>query len=76
MFRPNFIDINPVELKYFPFMTNSNKCNGICNVLSPKICVPKETKDIILKAFDMIINKKEPKTMTKKCLMWLQMQIQ
>ena len=65
MFRPNFIDINPVELKYFPFMTNWNKCNGICNVWSPKTCVPKETKDIIVKAFNMIINKKDAKTMTK-----------
>ena len=68
MFRTNFIDINPVELKN-PFMTNSNKCNGICNILYPKICVPKETKDIIVKAFNMITNKKEAKTMTKKCLM-------
>ena len=36
-----------------------------CNVLSPKICVPNETKDINMKAFHMITNKNEAKTMTK-----------
>ena len=34
-------------------------------MLSLKICVPKETKDINLKAFNMITNKYEAKTMTK-----------
>ena len=49
MVRSTFIDWNPVELKYYPFMISLNKCTGSCNVLSPKICVPKETKDIMLK---------------------------
>ena len=43
--RPNVIDMNPNELKYYPFMISLNKCTGSCNVLSPKMCVPKETKD-------------------------------
>ena len=59
------IDLNPVELKYFPFMVSLDKCNGSCNVLSPKICVPKETKHINVKAFNMITNKNEAKAMTK-----------
>ena len=46
MVRPTFIDMNPVELKYYPFMISLNKCTASCNVLSPKICVPKEKKDI------------------------------
>ena len=46
-------------------MISLDKCTGSCNVLCPKICVPKETKDINVKAFNMIINKKEAKTMTK-----------
>ena len=46
MVRPTLIDMNPIELKYYPFMISLNKCTGTCNVLSPKICVPKETKDI------------------------------
>ena len=46
MTRPTLTDMNSVELKYYPFMISLNKCNGSCNVLSPKMCVPKETKDI------------------------------
>ena len=46
MIRPTLTDMNSVELKYYPFMISLNKCNGSCNVLSPKMCVPKETKDI------------------------------
>ena len=49
MVRPNLIDMNPVELKYYPFMISLNKCTESFNVLSPKICVPKETKDIMMK---------------------------
>ena len=44
MVRPTLIDLNPVGFKYCPFMISLNKCAGTCNVLSPKICVPKETK--------------------------------
>ena len=65
MVRPTLIDLNPVELKYYPFMISLNKCTGSCNVLSPKICVPKETKDINVKAFNMITNKNEAKAMTE-----------
>ena len=46
-------------------MVSLDKCNGSCNVLSTKICVPKKTKDINVKAFNMITNKNEVKTMTK-----------
>ena len=52
--RSTLIDTNPVELKYYPFKISLNTCIGSCNVLSPKICVPKETKDKNVKAFDMI----------------------
>ena len=33
--RPTLIDMNPVELKYYPFMISINKSTGSCNVLSP-----------------------------------------
>ena len=65
MVRPSFTDMNPVELKYYPFMITFNKCTGSCNILSPEICVPKETKDINVKAFNMITNKDEAKAMTE-----------
>ena len=44
MVGPTIIDMNPVKLKYYPFMISLNKCSGSCNILSPKLCVPKETK--------------------------------
>ena len=65
MVRPTPIDLNPIELKYYPFMISLDKCNGSCNVLSPKIYVPKETKDINMKIVNMIKNKNEAKAMTK-----------
>ena len=65
MVRPTLVDLNPVELKYYPFMISLNKCTGSCNVLSPEICAPKETKDINVKVFNMITNKNEAKAMTE-----------
>ena len=44
MIRPSLIDMNPVELKYYPFMISLNKSTGSCNFLSPKICALEETK--------------------------------
>ena len=40
--RSTIIDLNPVELKCYPFIISLDKCNGSCNVLSPKLCVPKD----------------------------------
>ena len=40
--RPTNIDMNPVEVKYHLFMISLSKCTGSRNVLSPKMCVPKE----------------------------------
>ena len=38
MVRTTLIDLNPVELKYYPFLISLDKCNRSCKVLSPKIC--------------------------------------
>ena len=65
MVRPTLIDLDPVELIYYRFIISLDKCTGSCNVLSPKIFVPKETKDINVKAINMITNKNEAKTMIK-----------
>ena len=46
-------------------MISLNKCTGGCNALAPKICVSKETKEISVKAFNMITNKNEAKVMTE-----------
>ena len=42
-------------------MIRLDKCKGSCKVLSQKICVPKETKNINGKVFNMITNKNEAK---------------
>ena len=65
MVRPTVIDINPVELKYCPLMISLNKFTGSCNVLHPKMCVPKETKDINFKKFNLITNKVEANAMAE-----------
>ena len=33
--RPTHIALNPVELKYYPFMISLDKFSGSCTVLSP-----------------------------------------
>ena len=58
MVRPTLIDLNPVKLKYYPFMTSLDKYSGSCDVLLSNISVPKRTKDINIKASHMITNKK------------------
>ena len=45
--RPFLIDLNAVELKYYPFMISLDKCSGSRNsvdYLSTNICVPSKTK--------------------------------
>ena len=63
MVKPTLVNMNPNELKHYPFMISLNKCTGSYNVLSPKICVPKEAKDINVKAHNMIKNKDEARAM-------------
>ena len=38
MIRPTLIDINPVALKYYPFMISLNKCNGSCTIFKNMSC--------------------------------------
>ena len=75
MVRPTLIDMNPNELEYYSFMISLNRSTKSCNVFLPKICVPKETKDINVMVFNMITNKDKVKAMTEH-LMWMSMQIQ
>ena len=42
-------------------MCSLDKCTGTYNVLSPEIRIPKETKDINVKTFNMIMYKKKLK---------------
>ena len=59
------IDLNSIELNYYPFTISIDKCSGSFNVVddvSTKICVPSETKyENVNKLFSMItiINDKQ-----------------
>ena len=44
MVRSSLIDLNPAELKYYPFIVSLDKCTGSCDVLLPKIYVLKKNK--------------------------------
>ena len=55
--RPALIDLNCIEIDYYPFMISPDKCNRSCMVadnLHIKICVPSKTKDISVKVFNVI----------------------
>ena len=59
MVGPTLIDLNSVDIKKYPFMNS-------CHILSPKICAPKKTKDINIKAFnDILTNENKANAMTK-----------
>ena len=65
MIRPTLIDLNPVELNYYPFMVNLDKFSESCNSvddLSTKICVLSKTKDINFNVFSLTANINEAKT--------------
>ena len=67
------IDLNPIKLKYYPFMISLDKCSGSFNVLPSKISIPKKTKDINVKVFNITTNKNKAYA---TCFMHFQMQIQ
>ena len=58
------IDLNPI----YPCMISSDKFSRSYNILSPKICVPKETKNINVKILNMITNKNKAEAMTERIL--------
>ena len=63
MVKTTFIDLNPVELRYYPLMISLDTCSWSCNAFLPKICIPKKAKDINNKAFNKITNKIDAKKM-------------
>ena len=42
--RPAFIDLSPVELKYYAFKISLDKCTGSCNILFQKYVFQKNQK--------------------------------
>ena len=68
MFWSTVIDLNLVQLNYYPFIISLDKFSRSCNVvddLSAKICVPSEKKYVHVKAVNMITRINEAKTLMK-----------
>ena len=66
--RPTLIELNPTELNYYPYMVSLDKCNGIRNAvddLPTKMYVPRKTKDVNVKVFNMIARINEVTTLLK-----------
>ena len=62
------MDLNPIELKYFPYMISVDRCNGSRNTLDDffvKICAPNTTEDANINVFNMITGLNEAKTLLK-----------
>ena len=60
--KPALIDLNPAELKYYPYTINLDKCNGSCNTLSEisdRICAPDKTENVNLNFFTLIARTNE-----------------
>ena len=67
MVKPRFIDLNPDELHYHPFIISMNRCNeSWFTVEDPfvRICVPNKM-DMKLKVFNIIKEINESKSLTK-----------
>ena len=66
--RATLIDLNSVQLNYYPFMIGLVIYDGSCNAfddLSIKVCVPSKTKHVNVKAFNMTKRINETKTLVK-----------
>ena len=55
--RPEIININSNEALFYPFSVKISKCSGICNNINDsyaKLCVPNVSKNMNVKAFNLI----------------------
>ena len=59
------IDLNPVELKYYPLMISSDNVVEVVMSYHQIYVLQKETKDINVKACNMTANKNQAKTKVK-----------
>ena len=68
MARPFLIDLNPLEFNNYPFTVTLDKCSGRCNAandLSTKICVLSKTRNVNVKAFNIMTRINDATTMVK-----------
>ena len=66
--RRALIDLNPVELKYYPYLITLDECNGSCNTVTKipyRICTPNKTENANLNVFNLITGTNETKKLIK-----------
>ena len=62
MVRPRFINHNPVELHYYPFISSLDRCDESCNTDEDafgRICAPNEIEDLNVKVVNMMKRRNE-----------------
>ena len=55
--RPEIVNINSDEPKFYPYSVKISKCSGSCNNINnpyAKLCVPDVVKNIDLEVFNLI----------------------
>ena len=68
MIRSTVTDLTTVELEYYQFIINLDKCSGSFNSgdnISTKICFPSKIKDVNIKVFNMVTNRNDAKILVK-----------
>ena len=71
MTRSTFIDLNLIELNYYPFMVSLDKCNRSYNTVDDlymKLCFISKAKDIDFEVFNTLTRIIEVKTLIKHIL--------
>ena len=72
--RPEIINVNNNNPRFYPFIIKTSKCSGNCNNINDpyaKICVPDVVKDLNVKVFNLMSRTNETKNIkwheTCKC---------
>ena len=68
MVRPRFINLNPVEFPYYPFISSLDRCDESCNTDEDafgRICALNEIEDLNVKVVNMMKRRNEQKTFIK-----------
>ena len=67
--RSTLIDLNLIDLNYYPFIVILDKCNGSCNAINDlaiKTCFPSKTKNVNVKEFNTLTRRVEAKMLVKR----------
>ena len=64
--RPEIVNVNSNEPVFYSFSVKISKCSGSCNNINDsyaKICAPDVVKDLIVKAFNLMLRTNETRHM-------------